>query len=135
MAAYMTLVQAFPLVHLRDDAHLEAALAVFGPLFEKANRTPAEESYMGALADLIEVYEQATVFFPERTGIDALRSLMQENGLRQIDLLDIFPTQSVVSEILSGKRPLTLPYITKLAARFHVTPVTFLDRISSGIGS
>ncbi len=37
---YLALVRAYPLEHIRDDAHLQSALAVFGPLFEKARRPP-----------------------------------------------------------------------------------------------
>jgi HTH-type transcriptional regulator/antitoxin HigA len=124
---YLALVRAFPLEHVRDDTQLEAALPVFGPLFEKPHRTPAEDAYVGALADLIETYENATVVFPTRTGRDALASLIRENGLRQTDLLDVFPTQSILSEILNGKRKLTLEYMARLAARFHVPPSTFMD--------
>jgi HTH-type transcriptional regulator/antitoxin HigA len=124
---YLSLVRSFPLEHICDDAHLEAALTVFGPLFEKAQRTQAEDAYLGALADLIETYENATVKFPMRTARDVLASLIKENNLRQADLLDVFPTQSVISEILSGKRRLTLTYIERLAERFHVPPSTFMD--------
>jgi HTH-type transcriptional regulator/antitoxin HigA len=124
---YLSLVRAFPLEHIRDEEHLDAALAVFGPLFEQPHHTAAEEAYLGALADLIAAYETATVAFPTRTGRDALASLIAENGLRQTDLLDVFPTQSILSEILTGKRKLTLTYMERLAARFHVPPSTFMD--------
>jgi len=124
---YLALAPPYPLEHIRDDAHLQSALAVFGPLFEKVRRTPAEEAYLGALADLIETYETATVAFPPRTGRDALASLISENGLRQTDLLDVFPTQSLLSEILNGKRALTLAYMERLATRFNVPPSTFMD--------
>lgn len=53
--------------------------------------------------------------------------MIEENGLRQEDLLDIFKTQSVASEVLRGKRKLTLRYVEDLAAFFHVAPATFLD--------
>jgi len=124
---YLALVRAFPLMHIRDDVHYQEALDAMWPLVEAPARSAAEEAYLGALTDLIETYDNARTSFPPRTGLDALRSLIEENGLRQEDLLDIFKTQSVVSEVLRGKRKLTTTYIEKLAAFFHVAPATFLD--------
>lgn len=128
---YLALVRAFPLVHIRDDAHLDEALAVFGPLFEKAGRTPAEEAYVMALADLIETYEDATVEIPPISGVAMIRHLMAARGLTQNDLIPIFGTASIVSEVLNGKRGrrLTVEHIKRLAAFFHVTPATFIDAL------
>lgn len=124
---YLALVRAFPLTHIRDDAHYHEALAVMWPLVEALARSDAQEAYLGALTDLIEIYDNAHTVFPPRTGLDALRSLIEENGLRQEELLDVFKTQSVASEVLSGKRKLNMTYIAKLAAFFHVAPATFVD--------
>jgi HTH-type transcriptional regulator/antitoxin HigA len=126
---YVALVRAFPLVHIRDDAHLNAALAVFGPLFEKRPQTSAEQAYLAVLTDLIESYEDATVRIPSATGLDALRFLMDENGTTQAQLAPIFGSQSVVSEVLAGKkgRRLTVEQIKGLAAYYHVAPATFID--------
>ncbi len=126
---YLALVCAFPLIHLRDDAHYQEALSVMWPLVEAPVRSAAQEAYLGALTDLIETYDNAHTAFPPCTGLDALRSLIEENGLRPEDLLDIFETQSVVSEVLSGKRTLTTTHIEKLAACFHVSPAVFFDDV------
>ena len=58
-------------------------------------------------------------------GIDALRYLMEAHGLRQTDLPEI-GSQGVVSEILNGRRELNLRQIKALAARFKVSPETFI---------
>jgi HTH-type transcriptional regulator/antitoxin HigA len=42
-----------------------------------------------------------------------------------VDLLDVFGTASVVSEVLSGKRELSKAHIVKLSDRFHVSPALF----------
>ncbi len=126
---YVALVRAFPLVHIRDDAHLAAALAVFGPLFEKAGQSAAEKAYLDVLTDLIEAYEDATVHIPPATGLDALRFLMEQNGTTQAQLAPIFGAQSVVSELLAGKngRRLTVEQVKRLAAYYHVSPATLID--------
>jgi HTH-type transcriptional regulator/antitoxin HigA len=59
------------------------------------------------------------------TGIEALEELMEANGLRQKDLVSIFGTPSIISEVLNGKRRLTTEHIRKLSRRFHVSPELF----------
>jgi len=54
-----------------------------------------------------------------------LEELIAANELKQKDLLDIFGTPSIVSEVLSGKRKLTTDHIRKLCRRFHVSPELF----------
>ncbi|EXF95093.1 transcriptional regulator [Pseudomonas fluorescens HK44] len=56
---------------------------------------------------------------------DALRYMMRETGLSQSDLPGV-GAQSVVSEILSGKRQLNLRQIRWLAERFGVSVETFI---------
>jgi antitoxin component HigA of HigAB toxin-antitoxin module len=84
---YLALVRAFPLAHIRDDAHLDAAVAIIDRLLDKGDRSPAEEMYLDALTDLVETYEEAHVPIPARSGVDALRFLMEANDLRQVDLV------------------------------------------------
>jgi HTH-type transcriptional regulator/antitoxin HigA len=124
---YLGLVRAFPLAHLRDDAHLDAAVAVHDRVLDKGDRSPAEEMYLDALTDLVETYEEAHVTIPARSGVDALRFLMEANDLRQVDLVPVLGRKSLVSEVLSGKRPLTLTHIKKLADYFRVSPAVFID--------
>jgi len=127
MEPYLALVRAFPLVSIRDDAHLDEALTMIDGLIDTSARTDAEEAYLGALTDLVETYENAHVVFPPQTGAGMLESLMEENRLNQRDLAPILGTQSIVSEVLSGKRKLTATHIEKLAAYFHVSPAVFFD--------
>jgi HTH-type transcriptional regulator / antitoxin HigA len=54
-----------------------------------------------------------------------LRTLMEANDLRQKDLAPIFGTESIVSEILHGKRGLNKMHIDKLSKRFNVSPAAF----------
>lgn len=96
---YLELVRLFPLEHLRDDAHLDAAVSMIDRLIDKPERSAAEDAYLGALADLVEVYEDAHVVFPPQMGVGALESLMEENDLKQQDLAPLFGTQSIVSDV------------------------------------
>lgn len=53
-----------------------------------------------------------------------LAALMEEHGLKQFDLPEV-GRQSMVSEILSGKRALNLRQVKALSARFHVSMEVF----------
>jgi HTH-type transcriptional regulator / antitoxin HigA len=126
-AAYLELVGAFPLVSIRDDAQLHEALEIVRQLVRKDTLSAAEEAYLGALADLVETYENAHVHIPPTSGVEALRYLMEENDLSQADLVPEFGTASIVSEVLAGKRRLSLTHIQRLATRFGLSADVFID--------
>ena|SRR3990167_1288773 len=87
------------------------------------------------LMGLIDVISHMIAMYDEEhddilevgSGIDALRFLMQQHGLKQTDLKYEIGSQGVVSEILNGKRQLNLSQVKKLAERFQVAPATFID--------
>lgn len=128
---YLSLIHTFPLISIRDDTHLVEALSVIDGLLEHTQRSTAEELYLGALTDLVETYENAHVDMPPTSGVDALRYLMAENGLTQADLVPLFGTPSVVSEVLSGKRRLALDHIRRLSAYFGLPADAFIGSPSS----
>jgi HTH-type transcriptional regulator/antitoxin HigA len=51
---------------------------------------------------------------------------MTANALKQKDLVGVFETASVASEVLNGKRALTTEHIRRLGKRFNISPVVFL---------
>jgi HTH-type transcriptional regulator/antitoxin HigA len=51
---------------------------------------------------------------------------MEEHGLRQRDLLDVFGSRGIASEVVSGKRAISKAQAKKLAALFHVRADLFL---------
>ena len=52
---------------------------------------------------------------------------MAANALKQKDLIGVFETASVASEVLKGKRALTTGHIRRLSKRFNVSPAVFLQ--------
>ncbi|WP_295413525.1 transcriptional regulator [uncultured Thiodictyon sp.] len=58
-------------------------------------------------------------------GVTLLRHLMDVHGLRQSDLPEI-GAQSVVSDILIGRRSLNIRQVKALAARFGIPVGNFL---------
>jgi HTH-type transcriptional regulator/antitoxin HigA len=123
---YIALVQAFRLTHIRDDAHLAEAVGMINTLLDLPGRSAGQEDYLSALTDLLEVYEDKTVSLPAVSGHAVLLHLMEENGLKQADLLPAFGTRSVASAVINGRRNLSLSHIRKLSEFFHVPADVFL---------
>ena len=87
--------------------------------------SPAEKDLYETLKVLIADFESRTYHIPAATPIEVIQALMDANGLKQRDLVGIFPTESVVSEVLSGRRPLRVEHIKRLSKRFDVSPAVF----------
>jgi HTH-type transcriptional regulator/antitoxin HigA len=87
--------------------------------------TSAEEKLIALLTVLIEEYEAQQHSVPEATPLAVVRHLIEAHDLRQKDLVDVFGTESIVSDVLNGKRDLSKEHIRRLSARFHVSPALF----------
>ncbi|CAI0813186.1 helix-turn-helix domain-containing protein [Serratia ficaria] len=59
-------------------------------------------------------------------GVAALSVLMEQHQLSQRDFENEIGKKSLVSQILNGKRSLTIPHIMALAKRFNLPPAIFL---------
>ena len=125
-AVYMTLVDRFPLIPIRNEKHLAEAIAVVNELIDKKRRAPEEEEYLNVLSDLIEKFEEEHFPVEPSSPAEMLRFLMESNGLRQADLAPLFSSKSNLSEVLAGRRQLSKAQIVKLAKYFHVFPALFL---------
>lgn len=77
------------------------------------------------LGDLVAEYEAGDKMPKAATGAEALRYLMQRDGLRQVDLPEL-GSQGVVSELLSGRREFNARQAKELAARFGISAALFL---------
>lgn len=67
-----------------------------------------EEQELEVLAVLIEKYEKEHYPIPLPDPIEAIKFYMEQNGLKQKDMVPYFKSQSKVSEVLNRKRPLSL---------------------------
>ena len=112
---------------IRDEAHYARMTQMLESLLDEAGgdeRHPIM-GLVDIVGDLIEDYETEQYHLPETNGIDALKFLMEQNGLKQGDLEEI-GSQGVVSEILTGKRELNVRQVRALSKRFGVSTATFL---------
>jgi HTH-type transcriptional regulator / antitoxin HigA len=85
----------------------------------------AERDLYETLKLLLDEFEKRTYRIPAATSIEVIEELMEANGLKQKDLVGIFPTESIVSEVLKGTRPLRVEHIKRLSERFNVSPAVF----------
>ena len=110
---------------ITSERQHEEYLAVLDRLASKEKPSSEEEKYAEVLMTLIEAYEEEHHSIPDASPVEVLRALMDGNGLRQKDLISIFGTESIVSEVLNKKRELNKNHIEKLSKRFHVSPAVF----------
>lgn len=103
----------------------KAFIATLERLTSKEKITEAEAKLIELLAVLIEIYEEEHHAVPDAGPLDIIRHFMEAHGLRQKDLVDVFGTESIVSDVLNGKRELTKDHIKRLSARFGVSPAVF----------
>ena len=85
-----------------------------------ASDDPADIARLTAQARLIAAYEEAK--WPRRIPrtADIVRYLMDQHGLSRADMVPILGTTSRVSEVLRGKKGLSMTMIQRLRARFRI---------------
>jgi HTH-type transcriptional regulator/antitoxin HigA len=81
----------------------------------------ADLARMAAQARLIEAYERGR--WPRRppTLPDLLSYLLEQHGLARADLVPLLGTASRVSEVLNGKRELSMSMVRNLRERFQIS--------------
>lgn len=101
---------------------------LFNDLIDKDedNFSPEELRLFNLLANLMENYEQTALPPLESSPpLETLKFLMSENKLKQKDMVSIFGSQGVASEVLSGKRGISKKHAKLLAETFNVSTELF----------
>jgi HTH-type transcriptional regulator/antitoxin HigA len=111
---------------IQSEAENEEYLRLLEALDGKARPTAAEKELANLLTLLVEEFEGRHYALKRASPLENLRELMRANNLKQKDLVDVFGTPSIVSEVLSGKRGLTTEHVRRLSERFRVTPELFI---------
>ena len=123
---YGALLQKVPPKVIRTEKENEAYTEILYELDQRGKGlTRAEKELAELLTLLIEDFEEKRYRVPRGKPLDVLRLLMEQHGLMQKDVVKMFGTPSIVSEVLSGKRELNKDHIERLSARFHVSPELF----------
>src|SRR5690242_15647178 len=98
---------------IKTPADHKAALARIDELFDAKPGTP-EGDELELLAVLVEQFEKTAFPIGRPTPLAAIQFRMEQQGLKPKNLVPYLGSPSKVSEILNGKRPLTLAMIRRL---------------------
>jgi HTH-type transcriptional regulator/antitoxin HigA len=98
---------------IKTQKEYKAALKRIEKLMEAKPRTPQGDE-LELLSALVEIYERQHEPIPPPDPVDAIRFRMEQEGLKPKDLIPLIGSRSRVSEILSGRRPLSLKMIRNL---------------------
>jgi HTH-type transcriptional regulator/antitoxin HigA len=90
------------------------------------NLSPAQERLLKLLVSLIENFEGQHYPMTPATPLEILTELISAKGLRQKDLLPVFGSQGIASEVLNGKRSISKAQAKALGEFLKVSPGLFL---------
>lgn len=113
---------------IRDDAQYDQTVGFMNGLLDVVGDDEEHElmDFLDLVGQLVSDYESARYVLPGAKPHEVLRFIMEQHGLKQTDLAAEIGGQSVVSDILGGKREINARQARALAARFGVSPAVFL---------
>ena len=113
---------------ITTEAENDRMLAEVNQLMSKGEQqlTSEEHAQLELLTTRIERFEDEHYPIAEAPGHEVLKFLMEDRGLRQRDLLHIFGSRGIASEVVNGKRAISKTQAKKLGEFFHVTPDLFI---------
>ncbi|MBD2784884.1 helix-turn-helix domain-containing protein [Xenorhabdus sp. DI] len=131
LEATKVLVAAVPFLggNTSEEAYQDA-LAMVDYLIENDDESPLVDFLAAKIAEYennnerFAEFNQAVNGMP--AGVAALRVLIDQHGLSYADLKEEIGSKSLISQIFSGKRSLTIAHIKALSKRFNVKPDIFL---------
>ena len=121
------LAKYLPAVIRSDDEHDRLAELLM-KLALSDQRTAEEERLIELLERLVDDYDERRMkgSLEVLEPLALLEHLMEEGGLKQVDLVDCFGSQSVVSAVMAGKRQINSEHARRLARRFGLPLAMFL---------
>lgn len=113
---------------LKTDFEYKAALAHVEQLMDQ-NAPDEDELELWSL--LVANYEEEHFPIDAPDPIEAIRFRMDQEGLTRADLLPYLQSKSKVSEVLSGKRPLSLSMIRALHSGLKIPAEVLVQESAS----
>jgi|SRR5215813_12507955 len=112
---------------IETEAQNRRMIKVLNKLMDKGKSlTPEEVKLMKLLGRLIQDFEQRFYKPESPTPREALIAMMEMNHLRQADIVHIFGSRGITSEVVNGKREISKANAKALAKFFHVSADIFL---------
>lgn len=114
---------------IKTDADYETALTEIEGLMDAVPDTP-EGDLLDVLTTLVEAYEERHFPIDAPDPIAAIAFRMEQQGLSRRDLEPLIGSRGRVSEILSGKRALSLAMIRKLHETLNIPAEVLIRPVS-----
>jgi HTH-type transcriptional regulator / antitoxin HigA len=89
--------------------------------------SPEQEQLLRLLVTLIEAFEDQHYQLKSATPLEILREMLEDRGLKQKDLVPVFGSQGLTSEVLNGKRSISKSQAKAIGAFLSVSPTLFFD--------
>jgi HTH-type transcriptional regulator/antitoxin HigA len=112
---------------IRTDKDYEEALKRVEVLMD-AKEATAEFDELEILSTLIENYEAKHFIIDIPDPIEAIKFRMEQEGLKQKDIAELFGNKVRVSEVLNKKRRLTLDMVRNLHDNLSIPYDSLLNR-------
>ena len=120
------LVRIMPVV-IQTEEENERMLAEVEKLMAKGeDLSPEEDALLRLMATLIQDFEEKFYQPREATPLEVLRHLMEARDLKQSDLLEVFGSKGIASEVINGKRAISKTQAKALAKFFGVSADLFI---------
>jgi HTH-type transcriptional regulator/antitoxin HigA len=104
---------------VKTESEYAAALARIEKLMDAKRNTPQGDE-LELLSLLVHDYEEKIFPIDKPDPVAAIRFRMEQQGLEPKDLVPLLGSRSRVSEVLSGRRNLSLKMIRNLVARLGI---------------
>jgi HTH-type transcriptional regulator/antitoxin HigA len=104
----------------RSEAENDRLVELLSGMDEREDLSPEEEAFAELLAIVIEDFENKHYALPAVEPHEALKSLMQDRGLRHKDVWPVVGNKGLTTEILNGRRKISAALAKRLAAHLRV---------------
>ena len=119
---------------IRDEAAYAEALAAFEAYFDNEPAAGSDEGdRFELLGLLLAKYEEERFPIPRTGPVEAIRFAMDRQGLDQSDLAELLGSRSRASEILNGRRALTLAQIRMQSKAWGIPAQALIAEVEAAL--
>jgi HTH-type transcriptional regulator/antitoxin HigA len=114
---------------INDERSHRSALRTVALLMKEPRLTKAERKLLDLLAKLVDDYEETVYPTPEVSPAEMLAHFLEAKQTTKAELArQSGVSRSTISDVLNGKRSISVECAFRLAEYFHVQPTLFLSR-------
>jgi HTH-type transcriptional regulator / antitoxin HigA len=114
---------------IETEDEYEQFLAVAERLTFKKDQTPEESALYDLVTMLVETYEAQHYSIDESSPSEVLLHIIESSGISKVDLIDIFGSSEILTQVLAGKKAINIHQANILGDRFQLSPTIFLSII------